>query len=126
VKQKTAEELAAATLEMFGAAFSKAPEWPDGRRVMEETAKEVLVNRLLPIPEPTTKHKAEIKHHLKNLRSVARTEFMKMAKALPKNPGGRRKALTPERVSQACQEYGNTSLSGRRKERRSEQNCSEV
>lgn len=103
VKRKTAEELAAATLEVFGAAFSTTPEWPDGRKVMEETAREVLIKRLLPIPEPTAKHKSELKQHVKNLRTVARTEFMKVARELPKNPGGRRKALTPEKVGQACQ-----------------------
>ncbi len=112
VKRKTAEELAAAMLELFGTAFSKVPEWPEGRNVMEETAKELLIEKLLPVPEPTAKHTSEIKHHLTNLRGVARTEFMKIAKAMPKKPGGRHKALTPERVSKACRDMATLLYQG--------------
>jgi hypothetical protein len=102
VKRKTAEEISTMALEMFSAALSKASSWPDGGKAMEETAREVLIDRLLPMAEPTAKDRSELVRQLKTLRTVARTEFLNLAKTLPKNPGGRHKALPPEKVSRAC------------------------
>ncbi len=112
VKRKTAEELAAVTMEMFELAFSNVPEWPEGRKVMKETFREVLVKKMLPLPELSADKKSEIKHHLTSMRRVVRTDFMKIAKALPKNPGGRRKALTPERIADACRDMATLLYKG--------------
>jgi hypothetical protein len=112
VKRETADELAALALETLEAAFTNATEWPDGGKLMVETAREVLIKKLLPLPEIPAKQKDEIKHHMKNFKRVARTEFIKIATKLPKNPGGRRKALTPEKTSQACRDMATLLYQG--------------
>jgi hypothetical protein len=112
MKRKAAEEIASMLSQSLKELLANTTGWPDGGKLIEETAKAILVEKFLPVPELTSEKKDELRHSMKHFKSIARAEFIKTAKKLPKNPGGAPTALKPEEAGRACRDMATLLYQG--------------